>query len=109
MSDNHSTLASEKVIIQAPMSYTGGTLRIWKLTRSSDNALVRWLLLIPCAILAVLCAWVAISAWYLMFGLLLMPYRILRRGSRKRKKEALRHRETLAVISHEMTHRLTND
>lgn len=36
--------------------------------------------------------------WYLLFGLLLVPYRIIRRGQRKRRREELRHREMLAAI-----------
>lgn len=35
---------------------------------------------------------------YLTFGLLLVPYRLLPRGARKRKSEALRHREMLGAI-----------
>jgi hypothetical protein len=48
------------------------------------------------AVPAILAAWwSAIVLWYLAFGLLLAPYRLLRRGSRKRKREARMHRETL--------------
>ena len=39
-----------------------------------------------------------IVGWYLLFGLFLVPYRLLRRGARKRKSEALRHREMLGAI-----------
>ena len=35
------------------------------------------------------------------FGLLVVPYRLIRRGQRKRKIEALRQRELLAAIGHE--------
>jgi hypothetical protein len=34
----------------------------------------------------------------LIFGLWLVPYRLLRRGARKRKAEAKRHRELLATL-----------
>ena len=42
--------------------------------------------------------WPAIAVWYLVFGIFLVPYRLLRRGARKRKAEALRHREMLGAI-----------
>jgi hypothetical protein len=40
-------------------------------------------------------AW-AVVLWYGIFGLLVIPYRVIRRGQRKRKME-LRHRELLAT------------
>jgi hypothetical protein len=58
-------LASEDVIINAPMSYTGSAQRIFRLRRR--------------------------ALW-------LIPYRLLRRGARKRKAEALRHRELMGTI-----------
>jgi Flp pilus assembly protein TadB len=42
--------------------------------------------------------WSAIVAWYAAFGLLLVPYRLVRRGSRKRKRESRMHQETLRAI-----------
>jgi hypothetical protein len=42
--------------------------------------------------------WAAIVGWYVFFGIFLIPYRLLRRGARKRKAEALRHREMLGAI-----------
>jgi hypothetical protein len=32
------------------------------------------------------------------FGLLVVPYRLIRRGSRKRKRQGYQHREMLAAI-----------
>jgi hypothetical protein len=52
-------------------------------------AVVPWLLIVW---------WTAIAVWYLTFCLLLVPYRLLRRGARKRKAEALRHREMMGAI-----------
>jgi hypothetical protein len=34
--------------------------------------------------------------WLLFFGIFVVPWRLLRRGQRKRKQEELRHREFLA-------------
>jgi hypothetical protein len=50
------------------------------------------------AIVLVILAWAFVTAWYLLWGLLLVPYRLLRRGARKRKAEALRHRELMGTI-----------
>jgi hypothetical protein len=50
------------------------------------------------AVLFVLVAWAFVTAWYLMWGVWLVPYRLLRRGARKRKTEAMRHRELMGTI-----------
>jgi hypothetical protein len=39
-----------------------------------------------------------IVVWYLIFGILLIPFRLLRRGARKRKRETRMHEETLEAI-----------
>ncbi len=90
-------LASEDVIINAPMSYAGSAQRIFRLRRRahSGGASVAVTVL---AIVLVLLAWVIVTAWYLLWGIWLIPYRIFRRGARKRKAEALRHRELMGTI-----------
>lgn len=40
----------------------------------------------------------AILCWYVVFGLLLVPYRVARRHGRKRRIEAMRHTETLSAF-----------
>lgn len=89
-------MRSDEVIIQSPTSYTGATRRIWRLTRV-DNAAVKWLLAVPLAVVLVLCAWVFCTIWLVLFGIFLVPYRLLRRGSRKRKQAELRHQEVMAA------------
>jgi uncharacterized protein DUF1707 len=90
-------LASEDVIINAPMSYAGSAQRIMRIRRRAEGG--RTLAAITAlAILLILVAWVFVTAWYLIWGLWLVPYRLLRRGARKRKAEALRHRELLGTI-----------
>lgn len=89
-------LASENVVISAPMSFTGSAQRVWKITRQ-DNPVAHWLLIIA-AVFLIPALWFVIACWYVVFGLILFPYRILRRGSRKRKRQSLQHRETLAAI-----------
>jgi uncharacterized protein DUF1707 len=90
-------LASEDVIINAPLSYAGSAQRIMRLRRraSAGWQLVAVTLL---AILLTLLAWAFVTCWYLTWGLWLVPYRVLRRGARKRKAEAIRHRELLGTI-----------
>jgi hypothetical protein len=90
-------LASEDVIINAPMSYAGSAQRIMRIRRRADDggALVA---ITAVAVLLVVVAWAFVTAWYLTWGLLLVPYRLLRRDSRKRKAEAMRHRELMGTI-----------
>jgi Domain of unknown function (DUF1707) len=90
-------LASEDVIINAPMSYVGSAQRILRLRRRARNGGAK-VAVTGLAIVLVLLAWVIVTAWYLVWGVWLIPYRILRRGARKRKAEALRHRELMGTI-----------
>jgi hypothetical protein len=39
--------------------------------------------------------WPAVAIWYLAFGLLVVPWRLVRRGARRRKVAERRHRELL--------------
>ena len=89
---NEPKLASERIIINAPMSFTGAAQRSWRLLEGTSRALI------PGVVLVIVLWWSAIVAWYLTFGLFLLPYRLLRRGARKRKAEALRHREVLDAV-----------
>jgi Domain of unknown function (DUF1707) len=90
-------LASEDVIINAPMSYAGSAQRIMRIRRRVPE---RWQLaaITLLAILLIVMVWILITGWYLLWGLWLVPYRLLRRGARKRRAEALRHRELLGTI-----------
>ncbi len=100
-------LESERVVVAAPMSFAGAwgrIVRTWRSWRASDLAgrpgfgIVLSVLVWVVLAIAVVAWWAFIVGWYLIWGLLLVPFRILRRGSRKRKAETLRHRETLAAI-----------
>ena len=90
-------LASEDVIINAPMSYAGSAQRIFRIRRRAPGG---WQLaaITVLAIVVVLLAWAIVTAWYVVWGLWLVPYRLLRRGARKRKAEAMRHRELMGTI-----------
>jgi hypothetical protein len=90
-------LASEDVVINAPMSYAGSAQRIIRVRRHADGG-GKLAAMTALAILLILVVWVLVTAWYLTWGLLLVPYRLLRRGARKRKAEVLRHRELMGTI-----------
>jgi hypothetical protein len=90
-------LASEDVIINAPMSYAGSAQRIMRLRRRAHSTGPK-IAITVLAILLVLLAWALVTFWYVFWGIWLIPYRILRRGARKRKAEALRHRELLGTV-----------
>jgi hypothetical protein len=91
------SLASERVIINAPMSFAGAAQRAWRI--GGDMTGPGRIAMVALVIIPILVVWWAtIILWYFIFGLLLVPYRLLRRGARKRKAEALRHREMLGAI-----------
>jgi hypothetical protein len=102
-------LQSEKVVVAAPFSYVGSAQHIWPyFNRRADMAKQRSeeakdaILALSWSTLGVLTiglAWVGVTSWYLTFGILVVPYRMIRRGQRKRKVEALRQRELLAAIA----------
>lgn len=89
-------LASEHVVIASPMSLAGSAARLWRIT-SHGHGITR-AGLVALALALVVVAWAAVLAWYAIFGIWLIPYRLLRRGQRKRKVAGLRHRETLARL-----------
>ena len=93
-------LKSEKIIISSPLSFIGSVKRIWKIT-DVDNPAVKMLLSLVAAAL-ILFAWVFVAFWYVLiyvvFGILFIPYRMLRQSSRKQKQAKLRHREVLEAI-----------
>ena len=79
-------LNSERVVIEAPLSYTGSAKRLWRLGP-------RWIT--PILVVLIASVWIVVTCWYLFFGLWLVPYRLVRHSSRKQKRDALRHREMM--------------
>lgn len=96
----NSQLQSERVIVEAPMSFTGSAKRIWRLTGNSEGGM-KWVLG-TLAVVSIVLAWAVILCWYVIFGLLVVPYRLVRRGQRKRKLEDARHRELLAATQQQL-------
>jgi hypothetical protein len=94
---NVAKLESEKVVVAAPLSFAGSAARIWKLTGCTTNPYGR-IGLGALAILLIAVAWSGVLVWYWTWGLFLVPYRLIRRGSRQRKRQALQHREMLAAL-----------
>ena len=94
-------LKSEKVIVSAPTSFSGSAARIWKITES-DNDLVKWLVLVPIALCSIFMAWSFVAIWYIiifgLFGIFVIPFRLLTRSGRNRKRNSLQHRELLEAI-----------
>lgn len=75
---------AEKMILAAPMSFTGSYQR---LVRRALRAVSLRALKVTGAIFLVVLWWVLILCWYAVFGILLVPYRTIRRG--QRRKDAL--------------------
>ncbi len=89
---------SESIVISAPMSFTGSAQRIFKIA-DVNNQLLKWILLIPLALLLTLTTWSFVLIWYIIFGIWLIPYRLIRRNQRKAKRDRLRHQELLKEIN----------
>lgn len=105
-------LASEKVVVSAPTSFSGSAARIWKMT-DANNAAVKWLLLVPIALCLVLIAWSLVAIWYViifgLFGIFVIPFRLLTRSGRNRRRSKLQHREVLQAIQDNERQELTDD
>jgi uncharacterized membrane-anchored protein len=90
-------MEASRTVVAAPMSFAGSLGRTTNLLWHGRPPAVKVLAVLGVpSILFVW--WFAIVAWYLVFGLILAPYRLVRRGSRKRKREGRMHQETLRAI-----------
>ena len=98
-------LASEKVIVSAPPSFSGSAQRIWKIT-DIENPIAKFALALI-AITLIMCAWMFALCWYfvmyILFGVFFFIFRLFTRGGRKNKREKLRHREVLDAIERRKT------
>jgi hypothetical protein len=98
-------LPSEQVVLSAPMSFNGSTRRLYRKLHPRVAASYGWRKAGWVTLLAVvlLFAWIAIFLWYCLFGLWLVPYRIVRRVQRHGERNRLRHQETIAAIERRHT------
>ena len=94
-------LTSEKVIVSAPTSFSGSAQRIWKITDTS-NPILKWFVLIPIALCLIMGVWMFVFVWYIvifgLFGIFVIPFRLLTRSGRYHKRGKLQHRELLEAI-----------
>jgi hypothetical protein len=94
-------LPSERVVVSAPMSFTGAAARAWKLAAYPHGT--GWMTaaragVITGVLLLILIWWAAVLCWYFIFGIWLIPYRLIRHGARRRKIERLQHAEMMAGV-----------
>jgi hypothetical protein len=96
-------------VVAAPMSFAGSLGRtlnaLWYGKSVAYKATVGWLI-----VGMIVCYWwTPIFCWYMIFGIFLVPYRLIRRSSRKQKIESRqrnqqneiderRHQEILEVM-----------
>jgi hypothetical protein len=71
-------LASEKVIVSAPLSFSGSAQRIWKIT-DVENPIAKFALALI-AITLIMCAWMFVLCWYfvmyILFGVFFFIFRL---------------------------------
>jgi uncharacterized membrane-anchored protein len=79
---------SDSIVISAPMSFVGSAQRIWPLTRQEHRAM-RSLMTVLATVLIIL-AWAIVLFWYCIVGFLVVPYRLVRREERRRKRDEMR-------------------
>ena len=98
-------LASEKVIVSAPLSFSGSAQRIWKIT-DVENPIAKFALALI-AMALIMGAWIFVLCWYfvmyILFGVFFFIFRLCTRGRRKSKRDKLRHREVLDAIEQRKT------
>jgi hypothetical protein len=91
-------MSDKRQVVSAPMSLNGSYLRtvnlLWFDKSVVFRAAVGWWL----AALILFFWWGAIVVWYVLFGLLLVPYRLIRRGGRNRKIAERRHQELIQAL-----------
>ena len=91
-------MSNKEEIVAAPMSFAGSLARTKNWMWHDLPVWYKWTIGWLAVGSTVMLWWTMIMMWYLIFGLLLAPYRLIRRGSRKRKIEARRHDELLKAL-----------
>jgi hypothetical protein len=74
----------DEPIVSAPLSFTGSARRLWRPVKQAGSPAAKWALGIAVAMLLML-VWAFVLCWYLIWGLWLVPYRLIRRGQRRDK------------------------
>lgn len=92
------TVSKKRAVIAAPMSYAGSLGRVQNGLWHDMPVWYKWAVgwwVVP---IIIFMWWIFIFLWYLIFGLLLAPYRLIRRGTRKSKVQARQHQEILEAL-----------
>lgn len=79
--------ASDSIVISAPLSFAGSAQRIWPMTRR-DQPVLRGLMIVVAG-LFILLAWATVLLWYCVVGPLVIPYRLVRREERRRRRDEM--------------------
>lgn len=88
------TKSSSDVVVQSPLSVTGALGRVGRMWRHHVHGAPGIAVAVLLVVLAIV--WVGVAlVWTVVFGILLVPYRVVRRGQRRRKLEERRHAELL--------------
>jgi fatty acid desaturase len=75
---------TEPVIVSSPLSFTGSARRLWRPVRRATTPAAK-VGLGTLVVFALLLVWTFIVCWYLLWGLWVVPWRLLRRGQRRQK------------------------
>lgn len=93
-------LPSEQVIMESPLSFEGSAKRIIPAVYGAMPK-QRWA--VPVApvvvVLVISVTWIGVMLWYVVWNIILIPFRLLRRLQLKEEVDELRHRELLDAIS----------
>ena len=91
-------MTKKRDVVSAPMSFAGSLARtqnwLWHDQELWFKIAVGWWAVGT----LVMMWWMLIVMWYMIFGLLLAPYRLIRRGSRKQKIQTRQHKEILEAL-----------
>jgi hypothetical protein len=79
------------------MSFAGSAKRIWPMTYTRTGWEQAAMTILAMSLIGL--AWMAIFAWYLSFGPLLIPYRLIRRGQRKRAHDSAASQNALGPVA----------
>lgn len=76
-----------KPIVSSPLSFSGSARRLWRPVSRASSPAAKWGIG-ALVVLALMLVWTFILAWYLLWGIFLVPWRLIRRGQRRDKAYA---------------------
>ncbi|MFM8155496.1 MAG: hypothetical protein ACKOAF_05405 [Actinomycetes bacterium] len=92
-------MTTNHTVISAPMSYSGSLARTKNWLWNNKPAAIKYGIGLWAIPLIIIMWWALICIWYISFGIFLIPYRLIRRGGRKRKREERMHAELLQAMN----------